>query len=396
MSFVDNDSLSLAGLDAPDFLQLDNSVSSSLTAHCHSSCTTTTCMGDSSRRIQKDLGPSHVVDVEKVRIDVHVRLSTPTSLPLRRIALPPRPVMAVTSSNLFHPCHRSLRSTFQSSGTFTPVHPPLSTSHPPSSLENPPSTAPRSAPLMVTMPARAPMSWRTLNPQRPCTSAPTHILPGQVQFDGISCHARTVLSRVLVGIPGQNQGVAPELLILPAVVLAFVSSDAISRAFTEFGGGHETFASLRNGCTSSRLLYERCTAGNLSSRDRPLLDHLDGRPHAYRELPQSLRLYRAGAYGHRSPPPYRTASNGGSRLKISSPTKSPPTTSRLRSRNTSKGVVGSRIACAVWSIVKATRPQPVDRSLPSAWKLSWGNTPMYHSGRERKLQGEENAAQAAL
>ena len=289
--------------------------------------------------------------------------------------------MAATSSNLFHPCHKSLRSTFQSSGTYALVHPPLSTFHLPSSLENPPSTIPRSAPLMVTMPARA-TSQRAPNPRRLSTSAPTHILPGQVQSGDTSCHARTALSRILVGILGQNQEAAPEPPILPAVAQALFPSDAVSQAFAEFVGGHETFVFLRNGYTPSKLSYEKYTGGDLSSHDHPLLGCLDGCPHAYRVFLRLPRLCKTGAYERRSPLSCRTASNGGSKLRINSPTKSPPITSRLQSRNMSKGVVGSWMVCAVWSIVMPTRPHlsrcggHTDRPLLSAQKLSWGNTPL--------------------
>jgi len=181
MSFVDDDSLSLAGLDTPNFLQLGNSFSSSLTAHCHSFRTTTTCMGDSGRRNTRESGSLHVVASEKVRIDIHVKLSTPTSFPRHRI-------VAATSSSLFHPSHKSLRSTFQPFGTYTPAHPPppTPTSHPPSSLENPPSMNHRSAPLMVTTQVQASALRRSPNPQGLSTPAPTHTPLGQVQSDDIS------------------------------------------------------------------------------------------------------------------------------------------------------------------------------------------------------------------
>jgi len=84
MSFVDDDSLSLAGLDAPDFLQLDDSFSSatsSLTVHCHSLCTTPTCMRDSGRRSPKGPQSPPLATTEMVRIDIHVRQSVPTSHP---------------------------------------------------------------------------------------------------------------------------------------------------------------------------------------------------------------------------------------------------------------------------------------------------------------------------
>jgi len=178
MSFVDDNSLSLAGLDAHNSLQLDNSLSSSLTAHCHSFCTTTTCMGDSGRRNIREPRPLHIVAAEKVRIDVHVKLSTPTSSARHRI-------IAVTSLNLFHPSHESLHSTFQPFGTCTPVHPPSQTPtpHPPSSLENPPFVIHRSALLMVTTQAHASGLRRS---PRLSTSAPTHTPPGQAHSDGIS------------------------------------------------------------------------------------------------------------------------------------------------------------------------------------------------------------------
>jgi hypothetical protein len=231
MSFVDDDSLSLAGLDTPNFLQLDNSFSSSLTAHCHSFCTTPTCMGDSGRRNIRGPRPLHIVAAEKVRIDVHVKLSTPTSSPRHRL-------MAATSSNLFHPSHKSLRSTFQPFGICTLAHPPspTPTPHPPSSLENPPSVIHRSTPLMVTTLAQASALRRSPIPQRLSTSAPTRTPPGQAHSDDISWHARTAPSRTSVGIPGRNQGVAPELPIPLAVARASWPSDAISQAFAGFVG----------------------------------------------------------------------------------------------------------------------------------------------------------------
>ena len=76
MRLFDHDPLSLAGHDAPDFLQFDLSFpssnsSSSLTAHCHSSCSTSTCMRDSTRRDQKFSHPSSLITAEEVRIDIH-------------------------------------------------------------------------------------------------------------------------------------------------------------------------------------------------------------------------------------------------------------------------------------------------------------------------------------
>ena len=188
MSFVDDDTLSLAGLDTPDYLQLDSSFSSSLTAHCHSFCTTTSCMEDSGRRNIKGPRPLYIVAAEKVCIDFHVRLSTPTSFLHHRIA-------AATSSNLFHPFHKSLRSTFQPFGAPTPIHFPSPTTHRPSSPENPPSMIHRLAPPMVTTQVQAPELRRSPALQRLYTSAPTLTPPGQVQSGDISCRARMVLSR---------------------------------------------------------------------------------------------------------------------------------------------------------------------------------------------------------
>jgi len=229
MSFVDDDSLSLAGLDTPNFLQLDNSFSSSLTAHCHSFCTTTTCMRDSGRRNIKGPRPLHIVNAEKVRTDFHVRLSTPISFLHHR-------TVAATTSNLFHPSRKYLRSTFRPSGAPTPAHLPSPTSRPTSSPENLPSMIHRSAPQMVTMQAQAPRLRMPPNPQRLSTSAQTHTPPGQVQSGDISCHARTALSHASVGILGQNREVVLELLIPPAVARALLPSDAISQAFAEFVG----------------------------------------------------------------------------------------------------------------------------------------------------------------
>ena len=230
MSFVDDDSLSLAGLDTPNFLQLDNSFSSSLTAHSHSFCTTSSYMRDSGRRNVRGPRPLHTVAVKKVCIDVRPAIHL-TSSPRHRI-------LAATPSNLFHPFHKSLRSTFQPFGTLTPVHPPspTPTPRPPSSLENPPSMIHRSAPLMVTTQAQASELRRSPIPQRLSTSAPTRTPPGQVQSDDNSWRARTAPSRTLVGILGQNQEVAPELPIPPVVVRALSLSDVISQAFVEFVG----------------------------------------------------------------------------------------------------------------------------------------------------------------
>ena len=381
MSFVDDDSLSLAGLDAPDFLQLDNSFSSSLTAHCHSSCATSTCMGDPSRS-RKGPRPLLVVTAEKVRVDAYVDLSILTSLPLHRTTLRLRPIIVATSSNLFHPYHKSLRSTFQSSGTYTPMHPLSSTSRPQSSLENPPSPppSPRSAPLMVTMPTRVPTLRSAPNPQRRSTSVQIRILLGQVQSDGISCLTRTALSRISAGILDQNQGVALEPPILRAVALALVPSDAISQAFAEFVGGREMSVFLRNGHTPSRPSYEKYTAENLSSHDHPLLDYHDEYLRAYRGLPQSLRLYKVGVFERQPPLPCRTVFNGGWRPGIDSFTKSPPIMSRLRSRNMNKGEAGSRMAGAAWNTLIPTRLHPShrgSRSLLSTRKLIWENTLPY-------------------
>ncbi|KAF9650472.1 hypothetical protein BDM02DRAFT_1380719 [Thelephora ganbajun] len=263
MSFVDDDSLSLAGLDTPDLLQLDDSFSSasssSLTTHCHSSCTSSTCMRDSGRRNPKGPRSSSVTTTEEVRTDVDVRPPISTSTPLRRII---HPIMTATFSNLSHPSHKHLLSTCQSFGTYMQIRPPPLTYRLPSPLENPPSTIPRSAPPMVTTEARAPGLRRSPDPQRSSTSAMTRILPGQVQSDDISCHARMVLSRVLVGILDRNQGVALELPILQAAAQVLEASGAISLAFAGSVGSRGTFAFLRRGCTPSRLFYEKHTVGN--------------------------------------------------------------------------------------------------------------------------------------
>lgn len=126
MSFVDDDSLSLAGLDAPDFLHLDVSSVSSFTAHCHSSCTTSACMKDTGRRSPKGAPPTPAIATE-VCIDIHARPPILTSLPLHRIIVRFRPIIIATSSSLFHPFQQSLRSISQSSGTYLLIHPPLST-----------------------------------------------------------------------------------------------------------------------------------------------------------------------------------------------------------------------------------------------------------------------------
>lgn len=133
MSFVDEDTLSLAGLDAPDFLNLDDSFSvSSSTAHCHSSCTTSACMKNTDRRSPKGARPIPVVATEEVCIDVHAGPPVLTSLPLHRITFRLRPGITATSSNLFHLFQQSLHSISQSSGTYAPTHPPLLTSPLPS------------------------------------------------------------------------------------------------------------------------------------------------------------------------------------------------------------------------------------------------------------------------
>lgn len=136
MSFVDDDSLSLAGLDAPDFLQLDDSFSSSLTAHCHPSCATSTCMRASRRRSQKYPRSSPVVTSQEVRTNIHVGSSIAISHPLHRIILHLRPPTAVTSSNLFRLSQKFLHSTPQSSGIYTLICPLPSTitSHPNSKI----------------------------------------------------------------------------------------------------------------------------------------------------------------------------------------------------------------------------------------------------------------------
>jgi len=137
MSFIGGDSRSLAGLDAPDFLQLDDSFpfpasSSSLTAHCHSSCATSTCMRDSGSRSPKGALPPPIVTTEKVRIDIPLRPSISTLPPPHSATLRLHPIITATSSNPFHPSHKSLCSTSQSSGTYTLIHRPSSISHLPS------------------------------------------------------------------------------------------------------------------------------------------------------------------------------------------------------------------------------------------------------------------------
>jgi len=232
MSSVDDDSLSLAGLDTPNFLQLDNSFSSSLTVHCHSRCTTATCMRDSRRKNIRGPRPLHVVAAEKVRIDIHVKSSTPTSSPRHRMPV------AATSSNLFHPSRKSLPSTFQPFGTCIPGHPPspTPTHHPPSSPDNPPSMIHRLTPLMVTTQAQASGLRRSPNPQGLSTSAPTRTHLGQVHSDDILWHTRKAPSRTLVGIPGQNQEVGPEPPIPPAAARVLSPLDATFQAFVEFVG----------------------------------------------------------------------------------------------------------------------------------------------------------------
>ena len=262
MRFSDDDSLSLAGLDAPDFIQFDNSFSSSvsfssLTAHCHSSCATSTCMRDPTRRSQKRPQPSPVITAE-VRIDIHLKPPISFSPPPRIILL--LPIAAVTSSNLFHLFQKFLHSTSRSSGTSALILPLFSTCHTQSSLEIPHCTIPRSAPQMVTMSVMAPLLWGSPNPQGPSTSALTHILHGQVQSDGSSCHARMALSRWSAGIHDRSQGVAPELLILPAVAQVLEPSGAMSQAFAGFIGLLGTFVFLRSECILSELYCERLTA----------------------------------------------------------------------------------------------------------------------------------------
>jgi len=125
MSFADDGSLSLAGLDAPDFLQLDNS--SSLTAHCHSFCTTATRTRDSDMKSPQGPQQPPVVATE-VRIGIYVRLSPPTLSPPHRVIFHPSPTTTRTSLNLSRQSRTYLRFTSQSFGTYTLIHPPSSTS----------------------------------------------------------------------------------------------------------------------------------------------------------------------------------------------------------------------------------------------------------------------------
>ena len=103
MRFFDKNSLGLAGLDAPDFLQLDDSFpssvsSSSLTAHCHSSCATSTCMRDPTRRSQKFPQPPTVITTDEVRISIHLRQPIVISPPSKN-----HPSSSSHSSDIFKP-----------------------------------------------------------------------------------------------------------------------------------------------------------------------------------------------------------------------------------------------------------------------------------------------------
>lgn len=255
MSFVDSDSLSLAGLDVPDLHLHTPSVSSSLTAHCHSSCTTSTCMRDSRRRGQKHPHSSPAATVE-VRIDIRIGPPIIILFPLHRIDLRLRPPAEVTYSNPFHPSQKFPHSTSRSSGTRTMIRPPYSRYPLQSSLQNLPCIIPRWAQQMVTMQEMTPVLRRSPNPQGSSISATIRIPPGQAQYDVISCHVQTVPSRESAGILDQNRGAALEPLIPPVAARASPLSDAMSQVFAGFVGSHGKFASLRTGCTLSKLSYK--------------------------------------------------------------------------------------------------------------------------------------------
>ena len=123
MSSVDGDSLSLAGLDAPGSLQLDNSLSpspsSSLTAHCHSFCTAATCMRDYYRRGQKGPRSLPVVTPEEVRTGVHHHnLSPPHSPPSTGSHIPPQQrhlqASSANTASIFVPLFSHLEPTCRS------------------------------------------------------------------------------------------------------------------------------------------------------------------------------------------------------------------------------------------------------------------------------------------
>ena len=264
MGIVGDNTLCLVGLDLPHSPHLDDSSCvSSLTVHPHSSCTASTCMVDHGRRSSKSTGPAPVVTTEEVPTDTNVRLSIPTSLPFHRIIIHLHRIITAASSNLFHPYQRFLHSTSRSSWTYPRILPLSPTSPLPSLLKISPSTIPRSTPQTVTMSAQASTLRRSPNPPRLSTSAPTRILPGQVQSDDVSCRAQIALSRMLVGILDRSQGVVLEPLTPLAVPRALAPSDGIFQSFAESVDLRETLVFLRGGYTPSRLSYEKCTVGNL-------------------------------------------------------------------------------------------------------------------------------------